>query len=60
MIRWIEPFGPNNEPVYCYVPRETAIAVQKDRESKRGNTYPNDEKALLDFIAIHWAYETEE
>jgi hypothetical protein len=49
-IEWIEPFGPNNEPVYCRVPPATAIASQR-----RVAEYPTDERALEDFMTVHWA-----
>src|SRR5271165_2706748 len=54
-IEWIEPFGPNDEPVYCRVPETTAIAVQRSKHN-----YNNDQQALDDFIAVHWAYVKEE
>jgi hypothetical protein len=49
-IEWIEPFGPSNEPVYCRVPPATAIASQR-----RVADYPTDERALEDFMTVHWA-----
>lgn len=56
-IEWVEPFGPNNEPVFFRVPPETAIAVQK-ATAKQANpdfVYPSDQAALDDFIVVHWA-----
>lgn len=55
-VCWIEPFGPNNEPVYSKVPESTAIAVMKQAAAKEGYTYDNDEMALEDFITVHWAW----
>jgi hypothetical protein len=49
-VEWIEPFGPNNEPVYCRVTRETAIATQR-----RIHEYASDQDALDDFVTVHWA-----
>lgn len=51
-IEWVEPFGPNNEPVYLRVTPETAIAHVQE-------TYPdlNDKDALDEFIIVHWACE---
>jgi hypothetical protein len=54
-IEWIEPFGPNNEPVYCRVPTSTAIAVAKYIAAKQGHMYESDQDALDDFIIVHWA-----
>ena len=53
-ITWVEPFGPNPEPVYMFVPESTAIASLKERLH-----YTNDEEALSDFMTAHWAWFTE-
>ncbi len=55
-VEWIEPFGPNNEPVYLSVPETTAIACMKDSAKRRGKFYLSDEQALDDFVVVHWAY----
>ena len=49
-IDWVEPFGPNNEPVYLRVLASTAIADMKTRWP-----YTDDQKALDDFIVVRWA-----
>ena len=54
-VEWIEPFGPNNEPVYMSVPATTAIAVMQDVAKRRGGMYSSDEAALEDFIVVNWA-----
>jgi hypothetical protein len=55
-VEWIEPFGPNNEPVYLRVPESTAIAVAKDiAEREHGFTYTSDADALDEFMVVHWA-----
>jgi hypothetical protein len=56
-IEWIEPFGPNNEPVFCRVPVATAIATQRHiaLTSPKQYEYPTDQAALEDFIVCHWA-----
>lgn len=54
-VEWVEPFGPNNEPVYMRVPASTAIAVSKTNAKNRGKSYPNDYQALEDFVAVHCA-----
>jgi hypothetical protein len=41
-IEWVEPYGPNNEPVYMRVTPETAIA--KMRSIHAG--YTTDQQAL--------------
>lgn len=56
-ITWVEPFGPNAEPVYCFLPAKTAIAYARDIERQLGGQkkYKDDEAALDDFMATHWA-----
>lgn len=56
-IEWVEPFGPNSEPVYCRVTPETAIATQKHSASTLAPpyVYTSDERALEDFITVRWA-----
>jgi hypothetical protein len=54
-IEWVEPFGPNNEPVYMRVPESTAITVSKAAAAKSGHVYANDTDALDDFIAVNCA-----
>ena len=55
-VEWIEPFGPNNEPVYMSCPASTAIAVQKEGARKtKGFQYETDMEALADFVAVNWA-----
>ena len=56
-IEWIEPFGPDNEPVFCRVTVRTAVAAQKfsSAQAKEGFTYVSDEDALDDFMVVHWA-----
>lgn len=49
-VEWIEPFGPDNEPVYMRVPETTAIAIMKQQ-----HPYATDADALDDFIVVHWA-----
>jgi len=58
-ITWVEPFGPNNEPVYMFVPESTAIAVSKDFAKRSNHTYTSDEEALSNFMDVHWAWFTE-
>jgi hypothetical protein len=58
-IEWVEPYGPNSEPVFLRVSEKTAIAVQKYKESQNGYTYKNDKQALDDFIICNWAYYIE-
>lgn len=57
-VEWIEPFGPNNEPVYMRVEVAIAIAKQKDIASKmrKDFKYNSDNDALQDFIIVNWAY----
>jgi hypothetical protein len=57
MIEWVEPFGPNSEPVYCRVTEQTAIATQRHigRTMPTPYEYESDERALEDFMVVHWA-----
>lgn len=57
-VEWIEPFGPNNEPVYLSVPESTAISRAKANWAKYHPDkppYATDEDALDDFMIIQWA-----
>lgn len=57
-VEWIEPFGPNSEPVFCRVRPEVAIAVSK-RTAGMINpdyVYESDQDAFEDFVIVHWAY----
>jgi hypothetical protein len=53
-VEWIEPFGPNSEPVYLSCPATTAVAVMM-----QAHPYESDQEALDDFIVVHWATVTE-
>jgi hypothetical protein len=56
-IEWVEPFGPDNEPVYLRVRPQVAIAVTRKlhREKRPGEPPLTDQEALDSFIAVHWA-----
>ncbi len=59
-LTWVKPFGPDNEPVYMFVSESTAVAVQKKTAwDSKGHLYANDDIALEDFIAVKWAWFTE-
>lgn len=49
-VEWVEPFGPNSEPVYLSIPESTAVAKQKSLYY-----YNSDKEALYDFMVVHWA-----
>lgn len=55
IVEWVEPFGPHDEPVTMRVPASTAIAVMLDIARKKGKCYDSPEKALDDFVVVHWA-----
>lgn len=55
LVEWIEPFGPNNEPVYMRVEEATAIAYQRNLHE-----YKSDAEALDDFKSVHRAYQPAE
>jgi len=54
-IEWVEPFNDAAQPVYCRVSRETAIHTQRQSGLSVGFTYESDERALADFMTVHWA-----
>ncbi len=54
-IEWIEPFGPDNEPVYMRVTPETAIDV-----IKKAHPELTDDQALDEFIVVNWASKVTE
>jgi hypothetical protein len=47
--------GPNGKDITVKVNRAAAISMAKQVANQHGYTYPNDEAALNDFIAVHWA-----
>lgn len=51
-IEWVEPFGPNFEPVYKRATTETVIAFMKEYHPEL-----TDEEALYEFMVVNWAYE---
>lgn len=54
-IEWAEPFGPNDGTMYCRVSAETAIATIKAFAAAHKYIYTNDQTALEEFMAVHWA-----
>lgn len=58
-IEWVEPYGPNNEPVYLRVRIETAIAQRKAFAALKGHVYKSDAEALEDFITVNWGRRIE-
>ena len=54
-VEWIEPFGPNNEPVYMRVPKSTAIAQAKAAAHQAGLDDLTDEQLFENFKVVHWA-----
>ena len=57
-IEWVEPYGPNSEPLYLRLPASTAIAVAKNQWGAK-SPYKDDEDALNDFMIVHWATFTD-
>lgn len=53
-ITWIEPWGPNSEPIYCYAPESTVV-----KWAKKYHPESNDAEALDDFMVVNWATFTE-
>jgi hypothetical protein len=56
-INWIEPWGPNSEPIYIRAQVETVIAKMKANFPERNYT---DQQALDEFVVVNWAYITED
>ena len=54
-VEWVEPFGPNFEPVYMKTLASTAVMVQKKTAAFHGHIYDTDEQALEDFMIVNWA-----
>lgn len=59
-IEWVEPFDVAGNPMYCRVARDVVIAAQKEAVKARKFEYLDDQQALDDFIAVHWAKVIEE
>ena len=58
-LRYSEPDEDNNTKV-VRVSVEEAIKESKTNAYRHGYTYLNDEEALLDFIAVNWAWWVDE
>lgn len=54
-VEWVEPFI-DSEPVFMRVTSSTAIAAMKKAAATKGHTYEDDQRALEDFITVHWAH----
>ena len=55
-VTWVDPFGPEDQDMYCLVAVSTAIAWQKNVSRIRtGFVYTSDEAALEDFMSVYWA-----
>lgn len=52
-VEWVEPYGPNNAPVYKRVEDSTAIAIIQSIAAEKGMTM-TDEDAFEDFVTVHW------
>lgn len=49
-VTWVEPWGPNQEAIYCCAPASACIAwYQKYHKDL------TDEQALDDFMVVNWA-----
>lgn len=59
-IEWDEPFGRGNEGrTLNLVCRVTAKDAIKSMLNRHPGVYDTDERALEDFIAVHWAARKE-
>jgi len=54
-VCWVDPFGPNCDPVYTFAEPSTVIKIQRAVAEKSGFDYPSDDAALDDFLVVHWA-----
>lgn len=50
-VEWIEPYSNNTPPVICRMELKHVLRVQIDKNPLYGS-FP--EKAIEDFIAVHW------
>lgn len=51
-IEWIEPFGSGNEAAIVRMLPSDVAAVQRRQEPR----YETDERAIDDFMVVHWAH----
>jgi hypothetical protein len=49
-VEWVEPFGPNSEPVVCQVTTKTAIAYMRENHPEL-----SPKQALEEFVIVNWA-----
>lgn len=54
-VEWIEPFGPDSEPVFMRVPHSTAVASARAAAHQAGRDDLTDEQLFDDFMIVHWA-----
>lgn len=54
-VEWVEPFGPGPDTVYSRVTESAAIRRQRFVGETVGKPYTSDERALEDFMTVHWA-----
>jgi hypothetical protein len=59
-IHWVEPMGPESEPIHCWISEAAAIRISKAVAKLKGHIYESDQQALGDFMAVHWATTEEQ
>ena len=52
-----EEFNANREVIWVQMTKQEAIRRMKVIGRHLGYTYPDDKKALEDYMDFHWAYE---
>lgn len=57
-VEWTEP-DKDGHPIFCCMPAHFAILAAHAHAKALNHTYANDQEALLDFLATHWATERE-
>lgn len=55
-VEWVEPWSTDfKETLILRLTLKDTISVQKKQAAKIGYKYESDQKALEDFMMVHWA-----
>ena len=56
-VQWCEPFDGGDDPptIVCRMTLDDAVRAQRRVARLHEHEYESDERALEDFLAVHWA-----
>ena len=59
VLKYVQPANEAGDPVFVFVSEKVAVEQQKKAAVLHGYVYERDEDAVLDFMAVHWAWDCE-